>query len=160
MISYTLEQTGLLEGKINFFTEIHQKHYSSAFKMFKNNPIFGVGPKMFRVECKNEKYKVKGACATHPHNFYIQLLSETGIIGFIFLFSSFIITSFYYFKTLFKWIIIDNINKEVAITSTILIYVYIWPIIPHMSFFNNWINGLPFFIIGIVLHIQNNKNYI
>ena len=60
MISYTLEQTGLLEGKINFFTEIHQKHYSSAFKMFKNNPIFGVGPKMFRVECKNEKYKVKG----------------------------------------------------------------------------------------------------
>ena len=55
----------------------------TAFNMFLDKPILGHGPKMFRVICKNEKYQVGiKPCDTHPHNFYIQLLAETGIIGF------------------------------------------------------------------------------
>lgn len=159
MINHTIEQVGLLNGNLNWFSEIHQKHYASAYKMFSHNPIVGVGPKMFRLECKNNKYEVKGACATHPHNFYVQLLAETGIIGFSFLIISFLIISLHLLKILFKKIDINNIDQEVLTVSMICIFVYIWPILPHMNFFNNWINALPSFVIGIILFsLKNKKN--
>ena len=31
---------------------------------------------------KKPKYKDVYSCTTHPHNTYMQLLAETGIIGF------------------------------------------------------------------------------
>ena len=61
----------------------------SSLKMFKQNIFTGVGPKMYRYECKNEEYFIQlsnetdfqGYCSTHPHNIYAQLFAETGILG-------------------------------------------------------------------------------
>ena len=64
--------------------------------MFLNHPINGIGPNLFRFICHKEKYhtgirEIDGldtpdkACSTHPHNTYMQILSETGIIGFLLL---------------------------------------------------------------------------
>ena len=53
--------------------------------MFLENKIFGVGPNMFRVKCSDSKYFIEqSSCTTHPHNFTIQILAETGIIGLVF----------------------------------------------------------------------------
>ena len=69
--------------------------------MFLSNPLFGVGPKNFRMLCNDEKYFVKHGCSTHPHNTYVQLLSETGIVGFIPIISIFFILSFVFLKQFF-----------------------------------------------------------
>ena len=74
----------------SIFTPQHDSLIRTAYNMFLDKPLVGHGPKMFRVICKDDKYAVGILpCLTHPHNFYVQLLAETGIIGFSFLFSAF-----------------------------------------------------------------------
>jgi len=123
------------------FTTVHDSHIKTAYNMFKDQPIFGHGPKMFRVICKDEKYAVgKSPCSSHPHNFYIQLLAETGIIGFLFLFSA---LSYVIYKALrqFKSIVFKKkrplSDYQVCLLAGILITV--WPFSPNGNFFNNWL---------------------
>ena len=107
---------------------------------------------MFRIECNSEEYWVHLGCATHPHNFYMQLLGETGLIGFSFLFIFLIYLAYaminYFIKNLTK----NNIYDESYIGSIILLFTYIWPFMPHMNYFNNWINGLPHLALGIFFY--------
>jgi O-antigen ligase len=42
---------------IYIFSKEHTYHYLSAYKMFLDNKVFGVGVKNFRNFCKNERYK-------------------------------------------------------------------------------------------------------
>ncbi len=131
---------------IIIFTNVHETLYRTAFNMFLDRPIIGHGPKMFRVKCKDPKYSEiigyseTGSCMTHPHNFYIQLLSETGIIGFSFLFFIFTYVVFlsvkYLYYNFFKKKKIYS-NYNVCILACLLITV--WPIIPNGNFFNNYL---------------------
>ena len=152
----TLNQMNIGEKKegneIYIFSKQHTHHYLTGYKMFKENKMFGVGVKNFRNLCNNDIYRVsKLSCSTHPHNYYIQILAETGIIGFIFLiiillyFCKFILMHLYLF---FKGKYYFN-DFEICILSGIIIYL--WPFVPTGSFFNNWLNiimiiNLPFLI--------------
>ncbi len=123
------------------FTPAHDSLFRTAYKMFQNQPITGHGPKMFRVKCKNEKYAVGiSPCLNHPHNFYVQLLAETGIIGFLFLFSALCYLSYSALRQL-KSIIFNQkrplSDYQICLLAGILITV--WPFSPNGNFFNNWL---------------------
>jgi O-antigen ligase len=131
------------KDEVVIFTPEHTSHYKIAYKMFINKPFLGHGPKMFRVVCQYDKYNSnenKSGCSTHPHNNYLQLLAETGILGFSFL----IICLFYIVYSIFK-IFIKNLfrkkknlsNYQVILTLTLLITL--WPVSPSGNFFNNWL---------------------
>jgi O-antigen ligase len=134
------------------FSRQHTYHYISAYRMFLDNKVLGVGVKNFRNFCNDEKYKIsKRSCSTHPHNTYIQILAEIGIIGFLFLLTSL----FYFCKYVFKHLILRFKGKyyfddfEICILSGIAIYL--WPFVPTGNVFNNWLNiamilNLPFLI--------------
>ena len=138
-----VEEMGLLDGsrKPIIFTPAHDSLIRTAYNMFKDKPLLGHGPKMFRVICKDKKY-ANGAtpCMTHPHNFYVQLLAETGIVGFLFLFSVLVYVLFTSLRQL-KTIIFNQkrflTDYQVCLLAGILITV--WPFSPNGNFFSNWL---------------------
>ena len=123
------------------FTATHDSLIRTAYNMFKGQPIVGHGPKMFRIKCKNKEYAIGiSPCMTHPHNFYIQLLAETGIIGFLFLFG--MLSYLLYVAVIqFRSIILKQkrpfSDYQVCLLAGILITV--WPLAPNGNFFNNWL---------------------
>jgi O-antigen ligase len=123
------------------FTKVHDSHYRTAYKMFKDKPLIGHGPKMFRVKCKDEKYAMgMFSCSTHPHNFYIQLLAETGFVGFLFLFGALVYVVYTALRQL-KSIVFGQkrplTDYQVCLLAGLLITV--WPLSPNGNFFNNWL---------------------
>tara|TARA_B100001175_G_C19503364_1_gene639475 strand:- start:1982 stop:2989 length:1008 start_codon:yes stop_codon:yes gene_type:complete len=159
MIKRTLEQAGISKG-INNFSSHHKGHYLVAWDLFKNNKILGVGPKNFQSECiNNEKYQSHPyICTNHPHNTYLQLLSETGLVGFTIISYLFFYLVYLLLKHIYNKIrrIPDFLSFPfICIISSILITL--WPLIPTGSFFNNYINIIYFFPVGILLWFQNDK---
>lgn len=147
------------EKSFNIFSRGHQDHFESAYIMFKQNYLTGVGVRNFRIECKKEIYKKVGEyhCSTHPHNTYLQLLSETGIIGlsFFLIFLGFIFSKLYFFlkNSYYK----KQSNNKCLVLCFIVIFVNFFPLIPTGSFFNNWLSTLYFMPIALILHELNRK---
>ena len=155
------EDMGLIESAKEpvIFSKIHDSLIRTAYNMFKDQPIFGHGPKMFRVICKNEKYATGiTSCSTNPHNFYIQLLAETGIIGFLFLLSALMLVIF---KILmhFKSIVLRQkrllSDYQVCLLTGILLSL--WPLTTNGNFFNNWLMIVYSLPVGFYLQSNYSK---
>jgi O-antigen ligase len=146
--------------KKSIFTSEHDSLIRTAYNMFLDKPIFGHGPKMFRVICKDEKYATGDLpCQTHPHNFYVQLLAETGVIGFGFLFSAFAYVVYCAYRQ-FKSIVLRQkrylTNYQVCLLAGILITV--WPLTTNGNFFHNWLMIVYSLPVGFYLHSIYGKN--
>jgi O-antigen ligase len=144
----------------SIFTPAHESIIRTAFNMFLDKPLVGHGPKMFRVICKNEKYAVGNwPCMTSPHNFYVQLLAETGIIGFSFLFSVFAYVMYCAYRQ-FKSMVLRQkrylTDYQVCLLAGILITV--WPITTNGNFFHNWLMIVYSLPVGFYLHSIYGKN--
>ena len=140
------------DDKIYIFSKPHNDMYISAYRIFLDNKLFGVGPRQFRNRC--DEYKVSlYSCDTHPHNTYLELLSESGIFSFLIVSGVFVLISYFSIKHfIFKFIRdkkgIFN-DFEVCLLSAIIISL--WPFSPSGSFFNNWMSIIYYFPIGLLL---------
>ena len=159
--SDTKELINLANTNFTIFTSIHESHFITAFKIYKDNKVFGAGNKMFRILCSRDEYKInRFSCSTHPHNYYLQVLSENGLIGFLIICSFFIICSLnllreIYFRYFYK---LKKINDPCLIII-IGLFINLWPVVPTGNLFNNWLSILIYFPLGFYYFFKKNYKY-
>lgn len=165
---------------------IHEIYFTVAYNMFRENILFGVGPKMFRVECQNKEYKLSVyeaihiydstpqnldkelldkkynniSCSTHAHNTYLNLAAETGIFGVapLVLFFLYILFCLIRYFYLFK---IKNKELEKNDLSQLYLVIYFFimffPLSTSGNIFNSHLSNITFLPLGILLGLSYNN---
>lgn len=131
----------------NFNSSAYGEIYRVGLSMFRDNPLTGIGINNYQINCiKNSKYKkimTNYDCASHPHNTYIQWLSEGGIIVFL-SFTIMLLSIFFY--------LINGCNQKIfKYVSIACMIILFWPIMSTGSLIKNWNGVLTFYIIGLCL---------
>ena len=153
-----LKNITIKEFKNKFEKSKHAPHYIAAVDIFSNYPIFGIGINNFYEESSKEIYYndnltfSTSRSSTHPHQIYLEILSETGILGFIYFMSVFL-------YPIFKIIKIRDFSDEKLIYSHLILHLFfIFPVLPTGSFFGT-IYGIPFWfnLSFLIYFINENK---
>jgi len=138
----------------------HWGTWRSGIQQGLETPIIGIGPSGTRKTCfelpeKTPKWLPgKNLCANHPHNFYVQLFAETGLIGLIF--GMCMIISI--IKDCFQARKFDP-NCPMLCTAFIVPLAIFFPIQQFGSFFGQWNNLFIWFAIAFALsQVQQLKN--
>jgi len=164
MVVHTMDQINLNssdETPLRVFSIHHEAMYIAAINMFEDKPILGVGTKMYRKLCDDDRYYYSSiSCSTHPHNLYVQLLAETGVIGALPVIILYLSISFYllrhFYRLLFRK---TGLISDYQVCLLVAFVVILWPFAPSNNFFNNWHSAMLFLPAGFFLcdHLSHDK---
>ena len=129
----------------NYITRsVHAKEFYTGYKTWLQNKFFGGGLKSFRFNCP----KVFVNCNAHPHNYYLEILSDLGLVGFL------IIISFFFF--VFK----ESYYKKKIIVLPFLLILFgeLFPLKTTGSFFGTANSTFIFLQISLIISVLNRKD--
>lgn len=149
----TLNAVGIQKDGLTLDTGYGHLFYA-AYKIWINNPLLGVGTKNYRKICHIDEYNFESKnniqlCSTHPHNYLLELLAETGLIGLI-AFYGLIILVFRNFKIIIK----KNLhNLELKFIYLSLGFI-LWPLTTTGSIMTNKNSIILWFVFAIIFAYQ------
>ena len=113
--------------------------------VFKSNYLLGSGFKTYRFACYEFEEKENVICTLHPHNIYIELLSDMGLGGIIiFLFLIGII--------FFNFIKKKCISDFGSVIMFSIFLTFIFPLKPHGSLFSTNYAFIFFLIVSYLIY--------
>lgn len=122
----------------------------------------GGGIKNFRYYCHkrpNIDKNSKSICNMHPHNYYLEILTETGIVGFSLITLAFL--TIIHLTLIKKYLLTSALNKNKIIVPFIFLFLAeIFPIKSTGSFFTTGNATYLFIIIGILIGLMRKENLI
>ena len=134
----------------NFWQSPYGLVWIGGLKVARANPVIGVGLKNLRTTCRTVVYgspdKAGPECSLHPHNFYIEWLSEAGVIG---LFGFLVLITLWTRHFLARAAIWRS--DGLAVGAVVAVITFLWPIAATMGFFTNWHAALFWFVLGWAL---------
>ena len=140
----------------------HNRIFWTALIIWKEQPLTGQGFKSYRLKCVEllakdivNKKENKGeaqniTCANHAHNYYLEILTEAGVLGlssFLIFFIILLKNSYNFLRKSFK-----NMNQDafLVIPLILIFFLGVWPIQSTGSFFTTW-NATGFWLnVGIL----------
>ncbi len=141
-------------------TPQHLKEFSTFYQTWLMNKYVGGGIKNFRYYCHERPKLDKNSqfiCNMHPHNYYLEILTETGIIGFLLIFFTFLNVFYISFKKNFlgEKFYLDYFS---LIPLKFLFLVEIFPIKSTGSFFTTGNASYLFLILPILVALSRKKH--
>jgi len=140
----------LVRGVTNKEESAWLKTMNGGWQVAQDNLMFGIGTANYRLvsyEGILDKYE-NVRPDVHPHNYYIQMLLETGLIGFI-------------LGVVFLWSIIwtcfraslKNRENVFVATAWVIPFGLFWPIATSADFFGQWNNIFMWSAISLSISI-------
>ena len=155
VFSALLATPGLFQRFVDHFVQQLPTHGDSPYframapgwLAFKESTILGVGPGNLRTLCPEiTSGSAAYDCHPHPHNFYLQMLGEAGIIG--------LVTGVLFLGSIIwacaKPALRDRSNVVVA-TMWIVPFAFFWPIASTADFFGQWNNVFMWSAVAVAL---------
>ena len=149
----------LFNNKIDYEVKSHHlKTFNAGIDLWKQKKVFGSGLKSFRINCEFDFNKL---CNTHPHNYYIELLLDIGLVGTFSMILIFLIPIVSFIKNNYI-----SYNKNLFERITVLpffltTFAYAFPIKSSGSFFTTTVSTFIFLFLAILINsekIKLNKN--
>lgn len=126
----------------------------TATQTWKLNKLYGNGIKSFRRDCskvKHPDYTLQ--CSNHPHNYFLEILTETGFLGIFITAILALFFIFFIFKSL-KILNGKNIENYILLASTLSLFIEIFPIRSSGSIFTTGNSAPIMFFTAIVISLQ------
>ena len=123
----------------------------SGLVAFDTAPILGIGTGNYRILCPEIMQELaENACHPHPHNYYIQMLAETGLVGL--LFGCLMIGAILWRAGKTSW---KGRCNVITATAVIVPLGFFFPLQSTADLFGQWNNIFMWSAIGLVLAAEN-----
>jgi len=138
------------------------KEFYSFYDTWLSNKYIGGGIKNFWYYChieQTKKTKTLKVCNTHPHNYYLEILTELGLVGLMLVLPIIIIILYQTFYK--KYFTNSSLKNNNLITPFIFLFISeLFPLKGTGSFFTTNNATYLFFIIAILIGLNRNNNFI
>ena len=133
----------------SFFTG-HLPIYITSIDLFLDKPLIGGGIKSYRNNCSSKVHLPNRVCENHPHNFILEILNDTGLIGLILI----LYIVFYLLLNNYKDYKYGDPEKSkisnwIYLAIILSISMHFFPIKSSGSFFSTFNSAFIFLILGI-----------
>lgn len=127
----------------------YKRVWNSGIEAFHTSPVIGIGPDNYRILCPRiSAGNSDVSCHNHPHNYYIQILSETGLIGL----ALGVVMVISIIWTCFR---ANLVNRQSALAATCFVvpFGFFFPVQSTADFFGQWNNTFMWSAVGFALAV-------
>ncbi len=143
-----LRLVNFVDDLSRFGETIYGELFALSLRVFADYPLSGAGLKNFRTACV--PYRDAGViseCHPHPHNIYLEWLSEAGAVGFL-LFAAFVVSLFAALARAARSGSADAGSMGFLLGALLM---SLFPLTVSQSFFSNWPAMLLWFSIALTM---------